>query len=203
MRSRMPRASEVSLPRSSVNGKLFSSCFALDPTTYPFCFAHSAASVKLMSGSCAMTARRAKCLWTLPYAFERSSWTSVSVGLSFCHPRRILAGTSAPIGVLTASCPMCRAFPSPICFAGFCVLSWLSVHYFHQYYLRELHQRFGEGDRSHSCSVSRQVVLSVLRSMLSFLGVLASFWSKPLSTLQLLGWLFLSPLGPRAAPALI
>ena len=96
-----------------------------------------------------------------------SSWTSVSVGLSFSNPRTNLARTSAPIGVLTETCLMCCAFPSLFVLQGFAFF------------------------RSFRCilsiSVPCHVVLSVLHSMLSFLGVLASLWSKPLSTPQLLG----------------
>ena len=60
-----------SLPCTSVNCVLFPAFFAQ--------LAHTAASMELIAGSCSLTALRAKCLWTLPYAFEMSCWTSVSV----------------------------------------------------------------------------------------------------------------------------
>ena len=124
----------------------------------------------------------------VPYAFERSSWTGVSVGLFFRHPRTILARTSAPLGVVTENCPMCCAFPSLFVLLGSafirsfrCILSSINVPC--ASFTSASVRAIGLTRVPSLC----QVVQSVLRSMLSFLGVRASLWSKPLSTPQLLG----------------
>ena len=96
MRSRMPRWSAVLLATLLCQRQVDPILLRLDPSTC----------------RCVLTARRAKCLWTHPSGFERSSWTSDSFGLSFSHPCTIIATTSAFSGVLTENCPMCWAFPS-------------------------------------------------------------------------------------------